>query len=372
MPTRSRIPAGICLAFALASLSAQAALPRYELFDLGALLGPDVSTASQINDLGQVIGMRGSSSAFLYTPGSGVEDVASLIGVAAGTPVSAYGINNLGHLTGHLGETGFVYRGAGSVEYLPAGKFGPNRINDAGVFIGSGYDGSSGYSYKFTPGTGFEELPLYDIVHDLNQSGQVAGYVLDSTDAGGTERAARHDAGGIDLLGTLGGDYSRSSAINAAGDVVGYAASAVNQQTAFLYTDAAGMVALDTFGLTGTDGRSEATAINDAGLIGGVFRSAFEGDPRAFLTDGNSAAVDLNTLLDPSAAGWVLHEVTDINNAGQIVGYGRFNGLARAFILNAVAAPVPEPETWVTMMLGVALLGVRRRAGRHRPGRPAP
>ena len=372
MPMPSRLPASLCAAFALACLPVHAALPRYELFDLGALLSPGPSTASQINDLGQVIGLRGSSDAFLYTPGAGITDVSSLIGAGAGTSVRAYGINNLGHLTGRAGELGFVYRGPGAVEYLPEGIFAPDRINDSGVYIGSAYAGDRGYAYKYTPGTGYEELPLYELVDDLNQSGQVAGLVLNEGGGGAWERAARHDAEGLDLLGLLGGDYSRSIAINGAGDVVGYAQSATGQQIPFLYTDATGMLAIDTAGLTGSEGRSQANAINDAGLIGGTFRESFDGDARAFLTDGSSGPVDLNTLLEASAAGWTLEDVTDINNAGQIIGYGTFEGSTRAFILNAVAAPVPEPEAWLSMLVGAALLGARRRQHRRPDGLAAP
>jgi len=45
---------------------------------------------------------------------------------------------------------------------------------------------------------------------------------------------------------------------------------------------------------------------------------------RAFLYDGTSV-LDLNTLLDGSGDGWVLHAANDVNDAGQIVGYGTHN-----------------------------------------------
>ncbi len=41
---------------------------------------------------------------------------------------------------------------------------------------------------------------------------------------------------------------------------------------------------------------------------------------------------DLNTLI-PRDSGWVLLSANDINNRGQIVGYGRRNGQKRAFLL---------------------------------------
>ena len=46
---------------------------------------------------------------------------------------------------------------------------------------------------------------------------------------------------------------------------------------------------------------------------------------------------DLRRSLLPAGAGWELIEATDINDAGQIVGYGRFQGRIRAFLLTPAA-----------------------------------
>jgi probable HAF family extracellular repeat protein len=43
--------------------------------------------------------------------------------------------------------------------------------------------------------------------------------------------------------------------------------------------------------------------------------------------------VDLNNLTD-SMAGWELAVATDINESGQIVGYGTFNGEKHGFLLS--------------------------------------
>jgi probable HAF family extracellular repeat protein len=58
--------------------------------------------------------------------------------------------------------------------------------------------------------------------------------------------------------------------------------------------------------------------------------------------------------------GWVLNYATAINDAGQIVGYGdNPEGITSAFILT----PVPEPEVYLMMGVGVCLASViaRRR-----------
>ena len=355
VPTRLVSIAAVA-AFALASPPLQAA-PQYTLFDLGAL-GSGSSTATQINDAGQVIGSFGAT-AFVDTPGLGVTDFATLAGQPAGTTSSAYGINSLGQVVGSVGAgSSVVYRPGVGTEYL-AGGLGVRRINDVGQYIGEGYDGQAGFGYRYTPGTGVEPLPgLYSLVADINNQGQVAGVAAYTDDS--IDHAARLDADGVQLLGDLGGGFSRSNAINNGGDVVGYAGVSSDLVHAFRYTDAGGIVDLDPSGLF----HSMAEAINDQGLVGGTFWTTSDGtEKRAFIAGATSGLVDLNTLLDPSTgAGWTLLEVTDINNAGQIVGTGLFGGVERAFVLSAVAAPVPEPAAWLLALVAWPLL---RRGARQ-------
>jgi hypothetical protein len=51
----------------------------------------------------------------------------------------------------------------------------------------------------------------------------------------------------------------------------------------------------------------------------------------------------------------VLSTPRDINDAGQIVGYGKYGGETRAFLLT----PIPEPSMLAMAALGL-LIGVRR------------
>jgi hypothetical protein len=61
---------------------------------------------------------------------------------------------------------------------------------------------------------------------------------------------------------------------------------------------------------------------------------------------------------------WDLEVAYDINNRGQITGWGFFNGATRAFLLNPIK-PIPEPSTWAMMMLGFATVGSAARTRRR-------
>ncbi len=85
-----------------------------------------------------------------------------------------------------------------------------------------------------------------------------------------------------------------------------------------------------------------AEAINDAGQVvggSGYFPDA-EGRriPYAFIWQ-NGELFDLNDLLLPDT-GWHLTRANDINNNGQIAGYGEFGGNTRAFLLTPDSQPM--------------------------------
>jgi probable HAF family extracellular repeat protein len=103
---------------------------------------------------------------------------------------------------------------------------------------------------------------------------------------------------------------------------------------------------------------SSANAINSSGQIVGYSQALANGSVRnhAFVySDGTM--LDLNNLLE-DAPGWtLLSTASGINDAGQIIGLGTYNGVTHGYLLT----PVPEPEGFVLAGLGLLSLFVLRR-----------
>ncbi len=106
-------------------------------------------------------------------------------------------------------------------------------------------------------------------------------------------------------------------------------------------------VSLGTLGGT----NSEAFGINNSQQIVGFSTLSDSSTRHAFLWEEGSL-IDLNSLVDPGI-GWELTSAFEINNGGDIIGVGNFNGEQRGFIATAV----PEP-TSVLGVLGLGLFGL--------------
>ena len=192
----------------------------------------------------------------------------------------------------------------------------------------------------------------------VNNSGQVTGWA-DTSD--GIYQAFLYSNGIMTDIGTLGGSYSNGMAINSLGAVTGWAHNSSGYYNAFLYSNGA-MTDLGTLGGTSSIGY----AINDAGQVTGWAYTA-DGYDHAFLYSGGQM-IDLNTAVSPTS-GWTLLDATNINNAGQITGFGTYNGQSEAYLLtptaDSPAAAVPLPNAGYAAFTLLGLFGgwniVRRR-----------
>jgi probable HAF family extracellular repeat protein len=183
--------------------------------NLGTLGGPQ-SYGFAINDVGQVCGRsytalglsNGSAHAFLYSNGS-MQDLGTLIPTTPNDDSAAYGINNLGQVTGNATAA------AGSHAFLYSG----GKMQDLGTLFGG------------TTSTGY----------GINDAEQVVGESevrsVSGTDYTVTTHAFLYSHGSMQDLGTLPGDTaSYAYSINNFGWVVGNSLRIDHTLRAFLYS----------------------------------------------------------------------------------------------------------------------------------------
>lgn len=357
----------VVMVSAIAGMSSGAAqaVTGYSITDLGS----GVVSASGwmgINNAGQVAGatnIDGVQYATIYTNG-----VIQILGTFGGNQTTATAISDNGKVTGFSqttnGERAFLYEN-GTMQNL--GTLGGHLsigfgINNAGQVTGASYSNSEvPHAFFYSNGTmmdlGTLEGGSNSAGTAINNSGQVTGYSTTRTITGDQRESAFLYSNGTMLdIGTLGGSNANPLAINDNGAVTGSSLTAGNGANhAFLYSNGN---MLDLGALSG--GSSIGFDINMAGQVVGRADYVVNGKFASvgFLYSAETGIIDLNTLL-PSSSGLMLTSAQGINDAGQILGTGIINGQMRDVILT----PVPEPETYVMMLVGLGLLGtaVRRR-----------
>jgi probable HAF family extracellular repeat protein len=271
--------------------------------NLGSLGGGEYSSASGINDAGEIAGaanMTNSIVPFVWTPTNGLQRISLLPGDNCG---QALGINKYGHVAGYSsgprGRKAFLWTQNASARNL-------------GVLPGGNYSSAC----------------------DINDRDEVAGT---SGSAAGDRAVLWTKAGSVRDLGTLPGDTSsEASAINNNGDVVGHSKGPRGMR-AFLWTKARGMKDL---GVLPGGNSSRALGINDMGVVVGSSTSS-SGD-RAFIWTKEAGIRDLNDSASVTS-GVVFFEAPAINNTGQILVMGsaghQSHGSGEAGLLCAPAPP---------------------------------
>jgi probable HAF family extracellular repeat protein len=349
------------------------AIPVFQVQPVGP--AGNTSSATAISGTGAVVGNYklpdGSYRAFLWQDGQ----VTTLAVPAGSVQTWATAIGGAGQAGGYTDSQqspqGLIWDNFGNPA-ATAGAYimGLNGNGDAaGMAIAN--DGS-GYAFATRNGVitslGQPAGGDWSSANAINNNGAVAGTAMT---AGGTFTAFTSSAdGALSLLGGLGGANAYAKAINDNGTVAGHAQTSGG---AFNATVWIGTSALGLGTLGGVN--SYAYAINAAGQVAGYSDRADGDGTSAFLYD-NGILYDLNGLLAPGSQ-WQLLAAHGMNNSGQIVGRGLFNGQEQAFLLTPQTAPdnvlssapsaespVPEPATlW---LVGAPILAYVALRTRHR------
>ncbi|HEY8241222.1 MAG TPA: hypothetical protein VIH35_07245 [Kiritimatiellia bacterium] len=308
--------------------------------DLGTL-GGSASRAYAINAAGEVAGEaetgRGAVHAFVWKPGEAMKD----LGTLGGRTSRAYDINDSGVVVGESETTSgvreaFVWTATGGMQRLGSGAGSTPSyayaINNDGVAAG-GIDTADG-SRACTWSNG--ELRLLaieagaiEVAFDINAAGYVAGQ-LDRADPEDRVSAAfihRSAEPSTSLLPRPAGLSSSARAMNDLNQAAGYLETTNGETHAFVFDGVRGLRDIDTM----SNMYSSASAINVAGHVVGVFFHDAGDDDRAFICRAGVMS-DLNRLIATNT--WLLVEAHDINDAGQVVGYGWHGEAERAFLLD--------------------------------------
>lgn len=363
----------------------------YTVLDLGTFTADprNSSSATGINDLGQVIGISDSldpvfipgtyngPEVFRTAPNSAIAEATDKIDVVMGArPISANDINNLGQVVGDTLSSS----ARNSISYVsqPNGSLNTINlflaaINDSSQIAGQGavVDALGIRSNRAVridannPNTFIDLGTLGGTSSngiEINNLGQVVGSSITSS---GENHAFRTAANSIinaatDDLGTLGGTASTAFDINDLGQVVGSSTTANGETHAFLTDANSNIEATDDLGTLGGS-FSVAYNINESGFVVGD-SELVDGRSRAFVYDGTNL-FDLNTLI-PANSGFVLTSAKGINESGQIAatGFSADTQTTRAFLLT----PVPEPTTMLGILAFSAGAGLLRKKSKQK------
>ncbi len=235
---------------------------------------------------------------------------------------------------GHTSSTGMQ---SNSVQFL----------NNAGQVAGHAqrYNGTSfaGQSAWYFNGSSTQEIGLTDAGHTSSSTGEQSNFISFQNNAG-----------------QVAGQAQRYNGASYAG------------LSAWFYDPAANQTFMmnETISVLWGSAYSSIQYLDDNGLALGVYElyNAYGSlGYRVFSFTVADGWNDLGSLVNGglSAAGWdYLANVYDANGAGQIIGQGVLAGMSdqTPYLLT----PVPEPETWAMLLVGLGLVGravnLRRRA----------
>jgi uncharacterized membrane protein len=348
----------------------------YQVTEIQPPAGYTASRAMGINNQGEVVGRfynidpatgeAVNRKAFVWDPTNGAYLLPTLAGES-----SAWAINDNGFVAGYSYNASGKQRAAlwdlealsiddiGALRNPDSGAYGESStaygINNLDQVVGSAdipnnantftpyhafLDDTSGTRDLGTLNTTMPEWQYgYSIAYEVNNKGQVVGIAQDSPWAA----FVYDDTNGMRMLPKDPAYADKewyAVVINDSCLIGGHVIAAENQSLPFYWPNESTLPVRITMPADFPYG--EIYGINASGQMVGIMWSSDQAGAteHAFIFDIGNGVRDLNNLIDP-ASGWVLHFARDINDKGEIVGYGESNGQKRGMLLSMAAPPAP-------------------------------
>ncbi len=329
-------------------LAARTVPPVYTITELPTLGGANIfHGGGGMNDQGQVVGRSDTydsrSRAFLWREArvwSRIQDLGTLPG---GQNSTAYAVNDGGEAVGFadtaggdnhavLWREGYI-RDLGS---LPGFRYSvATDINSRGQIAGRAYNPQPNQpnlllwpshavlwengrmrDLGMLPGT------ISSRAYGINDRGQVVGWALTKNKL---RRPFLWENGRLTAL--RGDAVSAATGINNRGQIIGISGPTDDTVHAILWETGQahdlGTILGHTF--------NRATAINDQGVVVGMTRTGTEIAP-PFIWDADHGMRSLSSLL-PAHSGWYLTQAFGVNDHGQILAWGQYQGNERMCLL---------------------------------------
>ena len=341
-PYRQLLSLGFCLMlYTAVPIDAQ---PQYTVTDLGAIW------VSDVNDSGTVVGstISGGQAPVIWMNGL----LVPLVTPSGWGRIDA--INDQGEMVGYVGDEFGRQHAAywapnGTLILLPGlyTASAATMINGPHQMAGYGdqTDGTIRAKRWYADGTTDEALPTLGGPHSWGSAIDGQGRVWGNAQApNGNSHVARWDVDGTIVdYGSLGG-WTVLFRVNASGVGVGNGTTVQGQSLPFR-TTATGLAVLPVlpspfFGGSASDINNAMLSVGSCWAPGPTDHWSDDVE-HATLWRNDGAAIDLNTLIDPTS-GWVLNFAQGISENGYIVGRGQLHGHTRAFLLTPLPPAPPS------------------------------